>query len=309
MILAAGLVLFTAQRPAEAAFPGANGKIVFTHQTGIGVDRHRESDIYAVTNRAGSTPRPLVSLRNSESAPAWSADGKKLAFSHGGDLWTAGADGSRVTRLTNTLASEDNPAWSPDGTRIVFEIASRADIYVMNANGSGMPQRLTTNPESDFAPAWSPEGKRIAFSSDRDAPAGSSPYENTDVYVMDAAREGDANQPKRLTDSPGRDEDPNWAPRGNRIVFTSEREGDTSAIGGNLNIYSIRSDGSDEIPLTRTAATDRQPAYSPTGRKIAFVSDRSGNDEIYVMDFDGTDPVRLTFSNRYDYAPDWQSLP
>ena len=82
------------------------------------------------------------------------------------------ADGSGVTRLTVNDAVDSSPAWSPDGRRIAFDSTrdGNFEIYVMNADGSGVT-RLTNNDAWDWYPDWSPDGRRIAFDSNRDGNA------------------------------------------------------------------------------------------------------------------------------------------
>src|SRR5918995_6094775 len=86
------------------------------------------------------------------------------------------ADGTGKTRITSPVPQADAdtydrwPAWSPDGTKIAFSRQvypyTRDEIYVMNADGSGLT-RLTNNDTEDSVPTWSPDGTRIAFSSHR----------------------------------------------------------------------------------------------------------------------------------------------
>src|SRR5229473_3031682 len=95
--------------------------------------------------------------------PAWSPDGKKIAFTSMGEVYVMNADGSNPTRLTNDPAGGSAPAWSPDGKKIAF--TSMAEVYVMNADGSS-PTRLTySRPDWDSADqaAWSPDGSKIAL--------------------------------------------------------------------------------------------------------------------------------------------------
>ena len=87
------------------------------------------------------------------------------------DIFVMNADGSGIRKLTHNALGNAEPAWSPDGRKIAFGSRStrngNRDIYVMNADGSGK-RNLTRNPAQDYHPSWSPDGRRIAFVSDRD---------------------------------------------------------------------------------------------------------------------------------------------
>ena len=87
------------------------------------------------------------------------------------DVYVMNADGSGTRRLTHNRAYDGEPAWSPDGRKIAFKsrrtIGGNGEIYVMNADRSGK-RNLTRNPAQDGRPSWSPDGRRIAFLSDRD---------------------------------------------------------------------------------------------------------------------------------------------
>jgi Tol biopolymer transport system component len=109
------------------------------------------------------TSRNLTNT-GSDYGPAWSPDGKKVAFgsnrSGHSDLYVMNADGSGVTQLTADTATEGRPAWSPDGKKIAFGRTPRDlvawELYVMNADGSGVTQLTTNNGSVDPKPAWSP---------------------------------------------------------------------------------------------------------------------------------------------------------
>src|SRR5688572_30161036 len=156
------------ESPAELA-----GLIAFV------TDRDGDSELYLM-DAAGSRTAPLTVRSNfNDSDPAWSRDGRKLAFTsyphptYPSDIYSVSADGSELLRLTNTLASgarNGDPSWSPDGERIVF-VSNRdggPELYMMNADGSGQ-MRLTTRPvreiEENLGPAWSPGTQRIVYRS------------------------------------------------------------------------------------------------------------------------------------------------
>ena len=115
--------------------------------------------------------KPRLLFRNVYT-PAWSPDGKRLAFSVGlpGGQWAlhaANVDGSRDVRLTEPSLMAGSPAWSPDGKRIAYAALAgqgrQQQIFVMEANGDGVRQLTTDANWSCGHPSWSPDGNRIVF--------------------------------------------------------------------------------------------------------------------------------------------------
>ncbi|PYO40524.1 MAG: hypothetical protein DMD29_06140 [Gemmatimonadetes bacterium] len=109
----------------------------------------------------------------------------------------------------------------------------------------------------------------------------------------------------QLTTSLGNDSWPAWKPDGTRLAFQSYRT--LTPVGGKpqADIFVINVDGTGETQLTTDTTNEAQPAWSPDGTKIAFVTDRDGNNEIYVMNADGTSVRRLTNNAAADEQPAW----
>src|SRR6266568_867089 len=100
------------------------------------------------------------------SEPAVSAT--QIAFIYAENLWTADLDGKNVKRLTSDVGAESNPAFSPDGKWIAFSARyeGNTDVYVVPSEG-GVPRRLTWHPGADIVCGFTPDGKAILFTSPR----------------------------------------------------------------------------------------------------------------------------------------------
>jgi hypothetical protein len=153
VLAAVGILLLTmlvVGKPAEAAFPGQNGKIAFESNR----DGAANFEIYAI-NPNGTGLDRLTNNTQGDRSPAWSPDGNKIAFQSNEEIYTMNANGTGLDRLTNNTQEDESPAWSPDGNKIAF--ASNRDgnyeIYAMNANGTQL-DRLTNNPKDDYSPDW-----------------------------------------------------------------------------------------------------------------------------------------------------------
>ena len=235
--------------------------------------------------------RRLTSHRDGDELPAWSPDGRQIAFRSNRDgnrnIYVMAADGTNPRRLTAHVEDDGHPTWSPDGRQIAFRSNRDGNwnIYVMAANGTN-PRRLTAHVEDDGHPTWSPDGRQIAFESNRDG--------NWNIYVMAA----DGTNPRQLTAHIEDDGSPTWSPDGRQIAFESNRD-------GNWNIYVMAADGTNPRWLTAHVEDDGSPAWSPDGRQLAFHSRRDGNWNIYVMAADGTNPRQLTDRSAPNAWPAW----
>jgi TolB protein len=176
-------------------------------------------------------------------------------------------------------SNRDSPIFDP----------SRAEIYVMNADGSGQT-RLTFSGAAD--PSWSPDGKKIVFASIRDG--------NAEIYVMNADGSGQT----RLTDRPAAtDIFPVWSPDGSMIAFASF---DCCPAGANYDIWVMNADGSGQTNITNDPAEDVLPSWSPDGSKIAFRTNRDGDYEIYTVHPDGSGLANVSNSpDSFEDEPDW----
>ena len=151
-----------------------------------------------MVNADGTGLKELHDSVGSDRMPAWSPNGRRIAFLHEGEVFTMRANGTGASDITGGLGGV-SPAWSPDGTKIAFQRES--DIYVAAADGSGSATQLTTDPANDLTPAWSSDGTEILFWSDRGG--------NDEIYVMQAS---DGTGQIDLTNSSEFDCCPDWQP-------------------------------------------------------------------------------------------------
>jgi Tol biopolymer transport system component len=279
--------------PANATFPGGNGKITFSS------NRNGTTQIFTM-NSDGSAQMPLTADPVFAAEPAWSADGKTLAydtFRHDALEIFVVDDRGGAQNVSHNTAADMEPTWSPTGTMLAFASdrdQGRFQIYTMTMSPKHRHSvtQLTSGDQESSQPRWSPDGTKIAYES---VVLGSH-----EIFVMNADGTGQTN----LTQSPGHDEMwPSWSPDGTKIAFQSD-----AGEGGNLDIFVMNADGSGMTRLTTSSEYDVAPVWSPDGAKIAFQSNRDGNDDIYVMNTDGTGQTRLTNDPAIDSGPEWQPV-
>lgn len=219
--------------------------------------------------------------------PSWSPDGEQIMFHADSDgdgfseLYLMRWDGANQHLLAEKPGSVWRASWSPDGAQIVYMFGYQ-DIRIMDMAG------LTELPlVVGFSPMWSPDGERIAFYDDPDGRL------SGDVYVVGRDGRGRRN----LTAHPANDWAPAWSSDGHWLAFTSTRD-------GSAEIYLMDATCADETihvcrdsvrRLTEHPANDSAPTFSPDGRHIAFVSDRDGRGEVYIVAAEGGVPRRVTY--------------
>lgn len=171
---------------------------------------------------------------NDESWPAWSPNGKWIAFqaNWGGsnNIWVVRSDGTQLRPLTSGDNSDEMPSWSADGRRVVYQ-SDASGVYQLWAieitfdelgnrivSTGKIPERLTLNQNNNRRPDWSPVGNMLAFWSDQDG--------NWEIYIKeDAAKIDDQGPYLRVTDSTFEEQSPTWSPGAGKIAFVSNREG------------------------------------------------------------------------------------
>jgi Tol biopolymer transport system component len=200
------------------------------------------------------------------------------------EVYTMDTDGGAQRRLTENPAEDFSPTWSPDGNRLAF-VSSRdgnSEIYLMNADGTGQT-RLTNNSAADLDPKWSPDGAQILFFSNRDG--------NDEIYSMNP----DGSNQLNLTNHPADDASFSFSPDGSKIAFTSARD------DSQFDIYTMTVIGAVVTRLTTAPGDDTDPSWST--HQIVFQSNRDDSDELYSINPNGQNELRLTTNANLDIDP------
>ena len=203
---------------------------------------------------------------------------------------TPEAPWSVFTQLTDASGVETSPSLSPDGESFAYASNARGswDIYVQRVGGRNPVLVAGDSTRDEVWPAYSPDGKQIAYCV-RDA----------GIFVMGATGES----AKRLTTFGS---NPAWSPDGQRIVFSSEEVGTPYNTLGTGTLWTVRVSGGEPQQLDpRGPAGAYQPAWSPSGTRIAFWSTIGGQRDLETISSTGGARVKVTNDAALDWAPVW----
>jgi TolB protein len=218
--------------------------------------------------------------------PAWSPDGKLIAFASRRDgpthIFVMRADGSHIRQVTHGKSDDDGPAWAPDQRRLAF--SRHGELFTV-ASAGGPVRSLTRGLGGDAAnPAWSPDGKLIAYDYRRPG------FNSREIWVARV----DGSHARLVTRLPAVSTLPSWSPDGRRIAFQS------NIHGGHFEIYTIERNGRGLRRETMSAIDTIDPAWSPNGKEIAFSRDGA------IWTVDRARRVRKITSGGNDSTPVWR---
>lgn len=264
----------------EPAWSSDGQKIAFVRRT------KEACEIFSVSSIGGPAQRIAECGSRDAGKITWSPSGREIALTGpapGGALRIElldTVDGSRkaLTRPPADSLGDEEPAYSPDGKTVSF-LRSRSDgvsdIYTV-ASAGGEPRRITFENRAITGADWSPDGKSLIFSSNR---AGL-------FSLWKIPAEG--GEPQLLAGGGSKMKHPSTARRVNAVAYENWHY--------EVSLWSVATSG--ERPDSRlTFAADEwefDPEFSPDGRRLAYVSTKSGADEIWTTDPDGGAPVQLT---------------
>jgi len=291
-----------AHRIADAVYQRITGedgyfdsRIVYVSETGPALDRIKR---IAVMDQDGANHRFLTDGSDLVLTPRFDPEGVSIAYmAYRGQI-------PQIYQRSLLVGSEQPlgnfpgmtfaPKFAPDNSRIAMSLASNGntDLYIINLQDgrpAGQRQRLTTSQSIDTSPSFSPDSRELVFNSDR---AGS-----PQLYTMSV----NGGEPQRISFGGGNYGSPVWSPRGDLIAFTKIK-------GGLFHIGVMRTDGSDERLLTRSAL-DEAPTWSPNGRVILFSRKNYSNNTTRLFTIDVTGHNERELPTPLDASdPDWSIL-
>ncbi|MGE5553694.1 MAG: Ig-like domain-containing protein [Betaproteobacteria bacterium] len=298
-----------------------------------GDDPYGRLKIYLLNPESPGAPVLLSTGDYVDEQPAWSPDGTRLVFvswrgTASPHLYVTRVNAFDPRPLLPISAFKDvEPKWSPDGRRIAFtsdRVALNHNIFVVEVDpvtGQAIPgteKQVTLDPNWDANAEWSPDrdGFRnlLAFSSDRGSGARL-------IYAVDVEDWGGAigevggRTVSLLTPGDTGADDPAWSPDGTKIAYTSDRDGTkdiwlmdvTVTAGPTGRVVTASNRRRLTTDPDSNWAVDEQPAWSPDGKRLLFVSDRSGSPDIYQLDLDnpGAAPVLMVSGQGTQTNPAW----
>lgn len=241
-----------------------------------------EQTLLLVDPDAPDDLRQLVTGFAAIAAPAWSPDGRSLAFAaqrdRNWDVYAVGADGNRLQRLTQHAAFDGWPAWSPDGRSLAFVSHREGSLAVHRldlAAGEVSTQRISEGAGPAIEPAWSPDGRWLAYAA-----------WNAGAYRLEL-RPSEAAEPARVLATPDGDSGldlraPAWSPDGSRLAWLALRHGE----GQLLSSAWQGAAGTLEGAARTHAAAATSFAWLPGGQTLAILGEERAGRRLTLRSVD-----------------------
>ncbi len=216
--------------------------------------------------------------------PKISPDGKSIAFSYKGDIYTVPSEGGRAHRLTTDPAQDFAPVWSPDSSKISFasDRYGNFDIYIVDALG-GAPQRLTTHSSNEIPYCFTNNGRQVVYGATIVDPVDSLLHPQSAMQELYSVST-DGGRPEQILATPA--ENTTFSHSGSLLLYQDKKGNESewrkhhqSSITRDIWLYDI--DKKHHTRLTNFAGEDRDPLFSPDDTSVYYLSERKGSFNIW----------------------------
>ncbi len=243
-----------------------------------------------IADADGYGPQTIVSSEEPIMSPAWSPDGRKIAYvsfeNAQPSIWVQEVFTGRRERMTSFKGINGAPAWSPDGRSLAMTLSKdgNPDIFVMDVARRSL-RPLTRHWSIDTEPSWSPDGKSIVFTSDR----GGAPQ----IYRVSV----NGGEPSRVTFEGGYNARASYAPDGRLLTMVTR-------VDGQYRIATLELESRD-FRVMSTGRLDESPSFAPNGSMIIYATRVGGKGMLAAVSTDGRVQQRLRLQEGDVREPVW----